>query len=126
MTLQREATRQRIEQGIRSILHQAGATFAAIELSEAAADAAFRNLELVTDSYRAGAVDILRLLDAQNQALVAELVAANAVFDYLIDLMSVQRSIGRFDYFRSPEERTEFLKRLDEAFAEEGLEVRKR
>ena len=126
LTLQREATRQRIEQRIRSILHQAGASFATIELSQAAAGAAGRNLELVTDSYRAGVVDIIRLIDAQNQALVAELVAANSVFDYLIDLMGVQRATGRFDYFRSPEERKELLGKLDEAFSKEGLKVRKR
>ena len=126
LTLQREATRQRIEQRIRSILHQAGASFATIELSQAAAGAAGRNLELVTDSYRAGVVDIIRLIDAQNQALVAEPVAANSVFDYLIDLMGVQRATGRFDYFRSPEERKELLGKLDEAFSKEGLKVRKR
>ena len=126
LTVQREATRQRIEQRIRSILHQAGASFAGIELSRAAADAAGRNLELVTDSYREGVVDILRLLDAQNQALVADLVAANAVFDYLVDLMGIQRSLGRFDYFRSPEDRQRFLDQLDEAFRKDGFEIRKR
>ena len=124
LTIQREATQQRIEQRIRSILHQAGASFAAIRLSRDAAEAAHKNLDLVTDSYSQGVVDIITLLDAQNQALVAELVAANSIFDYLIDLMSVQRAVGKFDYYRSPEDRQDFLDRLDAFFRDNGFEIR--
>ena len=124
LTIQREATQQRIEQRIRSILHQAGASFAAIKLSRDAAEAAHKNLDLVTDSYSQGVVNIITLLDAQNQALVAELVAANSIFDYLIDLMSVQRAVGKFDYYRSPEDRQDFLDRLDAFFRDNGFEIR--
>ena len=124
LTIQREATRQRIEQRTRSILHQAGASFAAIQLSRDAAEAAHKNLDLVTDSYSQGVVGIITLLDAQNQALVAELVAANSIFDYLIDLMSVQRAVGKFDYYRSPEDRQDFLDRLDAFFRDAGFEIR--
>ena len=112
-TIQREATRQRVEQRIRSILHAAGASFAGIQLSLDAAAAADSNLELVRDAYSEGVVDIIRLIDAQNQALVAALVAANAVFDHLIDLMGMQRAVGRFDFFRSVEDRQEFFERLE-------------
>jgi len=124
-TIQREATRQRVEQRIRSILHAAGASFAGIQLSRDAAEAAESNLELVRDAYSEGVVDIIRLIDAQNQALVAELVAANAVFDHLIDLMGMQRAVGRFDYFRSAEDRQEFFGRLESYFVEADVEVRK-
>ena len=64
LVLQRDATRQRIEQRIRSALHQAGASFAGIDLSQDAAEAARRNLDIVSDFYSQGTVDIIRLLDA--------------------------------------------------------------
>ena len=124
LNLQAQAARQRIEQRIRSILHKTGASFAGIDLSRDAAEAARRNLELVTDSYRQGVVSIITLLDAQNQALVADLVAANSVFDYLVDLMGVQRAVGRFDYFRSAEDRLAFVEQMDTFFRGEGFELR--
>ena len=126
ITLQREAVRLRVEELIRSVLHLTGASFTGIDLTRSAAEAADRNLELVTEQYAEGVVDILRLLDAQNNGLVADLVAANAIFDYLTDLMAVQRAVGRFDYYRSPEERQEFLRRLDTSFVEQGVAIRRR
>ncbi len=119
-TIDREATRLLIDQRIRSALHQAGASFAGIELAREAAQAAQENLELVRDSYSEGVVDIVRVLDAQTQALSAELDAANAVFVHLIDLMETQRAVGRFDYFRSADERDELIRRLEAFFQEKG------
>ena len=123
-TIDREATRLLIDQRIRSSLHQAGASFAGIELSLEAAEAARENLELVRASYSAGVVGIVRVLDAQTQALSAELEAANAVFNHLIDLMAVQRAVGRFDYFRSPDERGELIRRLEVFLEEKGYDAR--
>ena len=120
LTLQREAIRLRVEQRVRSQMHQTMASWAAIDLSREAAEAAGKNLELVADAYGEGVVDILRLLDAQNQKLVADLVAANAVYNYLRDLMAVERSVGHFDYFRSAADRDDFLQRLDTHFKEAG------
>ncbi len=125
LTIQRDAAQKRIEQGVRSILHAAGASFAGIDLAREAAEAARRNLELVSDSYSEGAVDILRLLDAQNQALVGELLAANAIFDYLLDLMAAQRAVGKFDYYRSQQDRQAFLARLARYFEDQGFVIRR-
>ena len=124
VTLQREAARQRIEARIRSVLHQTSASFVGIDLTRDAAEAAHRNLELVTDRYAAGIVDILRLLDAQTQALAADLAAANTVFDYLIDLMGTQHAVGRFDYYRSPDDRQTFLNELRNFFDASGYTLR--
>jgi outer membrane protein TolC len=126
ITTQRDATQQRIEQRIRSSLYQSNASFIGINLSRVAATAARRNLELVLEKYQEGVVDILVLLDAQNSALVADLLAANAIFDYLINLMGTQRAVGRFDYFRSAQDRQQFLDRLDAYFRSVGYEVRRR
>jgi len=125
LSLQREAVSQRVEQRIRSSLETANASFLGIELSRTQSRAAKENFDLVKDSYAAGVVGILDLLDAQNQSLVAELGSANAVYRYLLDLMQVQRAAGRFDYFRSPQEREDFLSRLDQLFRQKGVIVKK-
>ena len=91
-------------------------------MAELSADAAGRSLELVTDAYQRGAASILDLLDAQNQALVAREGAATAVFDYLLDLMAVQRAVGRFDFFLTAEQHQQFLGRLDRFYSQAGFD----
>ncbi len=110
--LRRRAAAERIEERVRSAAHLAGASFAGIELADAALDAARRNFDLVTDAYEQGVVPILDLLDAQQAALLAGLEAANAVYDHLIDQMAVQRALGRFRFFMNPEESAAFGARL--------------
>ncbi len=120
LTLQREATRQRVEQRVRSAMHSTMASWAGIDLAREAAEAARNNFELVADGYSEGLVDIINLLDAQNQALTADLAAATAVYDFLSDLMSVQRASGEFDFFRSGADRDEFLESMRVYFEENG------
>jgi outer membrane protein TolC len=96
----RESVAQRVEQRIRSSLHQAAASFAGIGLSQEAAAAARRNLEAVLDAYGKGLATILDLLDAQNSALIADQLAATSLFDYVIDLMRVERARGEFQFLR--------------------------
>ena len=110
---ERRATENRVEQRVRSAMHEMGASWAAIGLAREAAEAARNNFDLVRDSYARGVVSILDLLDAQNQALVAELVAANEVYRFVIDLMEVQRAAGRYDFFATSEERDDFFDRLE-------------
>ncbi|MFK7887440.1 MAG: TolC family protein, partial [Gammaproteobacteria bacterium] len=110
----RAATRQRVEQNVRAAMHNAQASYGNIELSEAGADAARKNLELVSDSYRQGAVSIVDLLDAQNQSLQADLSANNAVHDFLIDIMNFQRAASQYDFLLSPAEQTQKAGRLHE------------
>ncbi len=116
--LDRRSTVEKIEERIRSALHLTSASYPSITLSRSAAETARKNLELVTDSYSRGVVSIIDLIDAQNAALVADQGAANAVYDFLIDLMNVQRAIGRFDFFASAEERQAWFERLETYFRE--------
>ena len=126
LRLARRAAAERIEQRLRSVLHEAGASYAGIDLAADAADAARRNLALVTDAYEQGALSILDLIDAQNAALVAEQGAATAVYDYLSDLMDVQRASGRFGLFMQPAEVAAFGERLRAFFRDAGYEPRPR
>jgi outer membrane protein TolC/ABC-type uncharacterized transport system substrate-binding protein len=98
LALQKEATAQRIERSIRAALHAAQSSYRNIELSEKGAEASRKNLELVSDAYSQGAVSIIDLLDAQNQSLQADLSANNAVQDFLLDIMNLQRATSSFDF----------------------------
>ena len=109
---ERAALAQRIDERLRGALQQVIASSANIELSRAAAEAANRNLEMVTDAYQRGTFDIVRLIDAQNQAVTNDLAAANAVNDYLIDVLRTERATGAFTVDRTEEEQEDFLRRL--------------
>ncbi len=60
------------------------------------------------------------LLDAQNAILVADLVAANAIFGFLIDLMKTQRAAGKSYSLASEDERNAFIERLEKYFEAHG------
>jgi outer membrane protein TolC/ABC-type uncharacterized transport system substrate-binding protein len=113
---QKDSAAEKVELRIRTSLFQIASSSTAIELSASSAEAARRTLDLVSDSYARGVVSIIDLLDAQRNAVVAEQVAANAVYDFLIDLMEVQRAAVNFDFFRSRQDREEWFQRLDRFF----------
>ena len=112
----REATAQRIDQNVRSATFQVAASRLAIDLARKAAEAAELNLALVADNYTLGRVSLVDLLDAQTNALNTKLAVAEAVNDYLLDLMRVERAVGRFMFFVSAEDREAWIEEL-EAFA---------
>lgn len=99
LRLQRDAFRQRTEQSVRANIHATRASFPSIELAQEAAEASRKNFELVQDSYSQGTMSVIDLLDAQDAALDAEQAAVNAVYNFLIDLMNLQRSTAEFDFF---------------------------
>ncbi|MFK8017965.1 MAG: TolC family protein [Gammaproteobacteria bacterium] len=117
LTTQIAATRQRIEQSVRSAMHVAQSSYVNIDLSQSGAEASRKNLALVSDAYRQGSVTIIELLDAQNQSLSADLNANNAIHDFLINIMNYQRAVGSFDFLLPVEaqaERTQSLLRYIE------------
>lgn len=120
LTYEKESTAEKVEEDIRTSLNNAGASYPSIGFALDAADAARKNLDIVTDSYSRGVASIIDLLDAQNAALSAELNAANSVYNFLIDLMNVQRASGKFDFFTTIEDREEFFRRLAQFYGEAG------
>jgi len=124
LELERDEAANLVEQRIRSTLHAAGASHAAIQMTADGAEAARQNLQLVMEAYSRGAVSIIDLVDAQNAQLTAELLAANAVHDYLVDLMNAQRALGRFDFFTDAQEHAAFLERLRAFFERAGYPIR--
>ena len=104
--------RLEVEQRVRAALERAASSYAAIALTRDAADAAGRNYELVSDAYARGTASITELIDAQAAALNASEAAANAVHDFLLDLVKVERAMGTYGVLQSPEQRQAFLERL--------------
>jgi outer membrane protein TolC len=120
LQLEYEAVAEKLEQQIRSRVYIVGASFAAIEQTRLASEAANKSLKVVQDGYAQGAVSILDLLDAQNTALVADELASNAVYDFIIDLMSAERALGVFYLQMNEEEIGGLRSRLTAYLAEAG------
>jgi outer membrane protein TolC/ABC-type uncharacterized transport system substrate-binding protein len=126
LAIRRQSAELSVAQQIRAALQVSGASWAKIRQAREAAEASRKNLDLVTDAYGRGAVNIITLLDAQQSALSANEAAANAVYDFLVDLMKVQRAVGEFDFFRTPEDRAAYFKRLDDFYRSVGVSPQER
>lgn len=110
--LQRNAVQERISLRVRAQMENVKAAHFAIQQARLAKVAARKGLEIVTDGYSRGGVSILSLLDAQNSSLRADLVAANALYDFFVAYMQLQRSVGKIDILMTPQERQEMLDRV--------------
>ncbi|MCP4692764.1 MAG: TolC family protein, partial [Desulfobacterales bacterium] len=117
-----DATSERVQQRVLFALNRSRASAPGVRLSRDAADAAERNLKLVLDSYSRGIKSIIDLLDAQNLVLVANQQAANANYDFLTDVIGVQRAVGKFGMLSDPEERKTWMQNLDDYLMKEGIE----
>ncbi len=105
----RDALAEIIVQQVLAAINKTRASYPSISLTRDAEESARKNLNLVIDSYIQGIKTIIDVLDAQNQYLKARLDAANAVYDFLIDYMGVQRAIGQFSVFMPPDMRKKWI-----------------
>ena len=101
----RTAIAELVEEEIRNALHTIQASYGQIELANTAAESARRNLELVRDAYGRGTVNVIQLLDAQEASLDAAAGAAERFYGFFIDVMALQRAVGRFDFLLPDGER---------------------
>lgn len=115
--MQRESIAEKVELRIRAEMERAKASKFAIGQARREQESARKALDIVTDGYSRGAVSILSLLDAQNGALRADQVAANALYDFWSSSLLLQRAIGQFDVLMNPAEREDFLQRLHNKLA---------
>ncbi len=115
---ERAALVERIDEAVIQAIDNMKASYEGIFLARDAAEAADKNLVIVTNSYERGVISIVDLLDAQNQAIVSRQNHSNALYDYLIDFMDFQRAVSQFSFTLSEEEKMELKERLI-AFLEE-------
>jgi outer membrane protein TolC len=110
--IRRDAKAEAIIQDVLAAINRTRASYPSITLSQEAVTAAKNNIDLVTNSYINGIKSIIDLLDAQNQFLNAELAATDAVYNFLIDFMGVERATGRFAIFMPDDERNRLLEEM--------------
>jgi outer membrane protein TolC len=113
LTRAREAAAQRIDRDVRDAVFLVASSRLTIDLARKAAEAARLNLELVAYNYTFGLVSLVDLLDAQTNAFNTDLAAADAVNNYLTDLMRMERAVGQFTFFVPAEERGAWIEELE-------------
>jgi outer membrane protein TolC len=122
----RQILAEKLEQRIRTAVRLVGTSGSRILLSQKAAEAAAKTLELVTDAYSRGAVSILDLIDAQNAQLAANLAVANARYDFLLDVFNGQRSINRLDFLTKTQDQMMLLNQFEAFLAKKGITLKKK
>ena len=85
-----------------------------IQLSKISEETAAEALDLTRASYSEGAVNIVQLLDAQNNYLNAQLARANAVYNFLINALQLERFLGYYFLLNTQDKNDEFKQRFFE------------
>lgn len=114
LKLQLKSLEDKIALLIRSEMENLKAKNFGVMQSQIQMEAANQTLKIVTDSYSRGAVPILFLLDAQAAALNAQQVSANALYDFFISYMQLQRATGQYNVLLTDDEREAFIRDINE------------
>lgn len=101
-----------IEQNVRKDLFSISASYPSIALSAEAAESAKKTLLLTQANYAEGTRTLSDLLTMQNASLIADQSAANAVYRFMIDLMSLQQDIGTIDVFLDERSHNNLINKL--------------
>ncbi len=113
---ERSRVREQADAQVRQLLEQVRASHSAIALARKSSESARKSYDLVRDAYRRGGVQMTTLVESQTAATSADQAAAVAAYDFLVDLMSLQRATARFDLLLTQEEKKESLERLRSYF----------
>lgn len=108
-----------IEQRARTAMRRCESSFPRIKFGLQSARAAGESLELVQEQYAEGVVNVTDLLTAQNQKFSADQFSSAAIYEFMGDVIELQRSIAWFEIEHSPEERDAFVTRVLAAVSEE-------
>ena len=94
-----------------------------LEFSKKSSSFASKNFELVQNSYKQGATSLLTLLDAQKMALSSKLNYSNSVYDYLINFIELESSIGQFHILSTEKEKAVYINKLKQFLIKNNLEI---
>ncbi len=110
-TLQLESQKSAYEQTTLNLLNELVAKYSDVLNRKKAAEAARKNLALVTDNYASGTTSIIALLDARTNAIAAEEQEVSSKYDFLKKKFEVERQIGIYYNELSEEELKELYER---------------
>jgi outer membrane protein TolC/ABC-type uncharacterized transport system substrate-binding protein len=109
LRIKRAAVAQKLEQRIRTAAENAHASHTNIAESRTASEAAAKSLNLVTIGYGRGVVNVTDLLDAQTASHSAELGASSTVYNFMLALMELYRSVGVVGFLEPAERRAQWV-----------------
>ena len=109
---QKKDVKNLLELQVRANLERVNASYNNIRLTKSAAAAAEKNIIIVQDYYKSGQVNVITLVDAQNSLLGAKINATNAVYQFMIDYFSLQRSVGNYSILSTQDQNEAFLQRF--------------
>ncbi len=112
LKIKRASVTQKLEQRIRTAAEKAHASYANIAESRTAAEAAAKSLDLVTIGYGRGVANVTDLLDAQTASHSAELGASSTVYNFMLALMELYRSVGVVGFLEPAERRNQWVSDL--------------
>jgi outer membrane protein len=106
-----------VEKVTRTAVRDVENSFPTIKFAQIAADNSLKNLNVVQDKYSQGIVNVTDLLEAQNQNFTSDQNAAATVYNFMKNLVTLQRAISWFEADKTAEEREDFLQRAEAAIA---------
>lgn len=113
LDINRQNIELNLERNVNAAVLQLTNQIANIELSKVSEEAAREGLELTQESYATGAVNWVQLVEAQDNYLNAQLANANAIYNYLLSSLQLERFMGYYFLLHTAEE--------NEAFRQEFL-----
>ena len=116
---------QALELGVRTSLSRLVGSYFNLDNSKKAAALAEKSLNLVQDSYAKGAVSIVDLLDAQNNAFSSSENAAIAAYDFMEDILTLERALGEYSLLEPPQRQREHLQDFLQFKARHSSETKK-
>lgn len=105
---------QQLHLRVHSNLQIAAVSGREVELSHVSLEAANRNFEIIQAGYSEGRNTIADLIDAQNAKRNAELGEAIAKYQFVLDFIVLERSIGRFHFLDTSQQKMDFRARLND------------
>lgn len=94
---------------IRLSLENLGNSYNQIQFTRQASLSSTKYLELIQDLYREGATNIVTLLDAQNNAVSAQLGFANSQYQFILDAITIERLFNKIYLLSTPKDRESFI-----------------
>jgi len=103
-----------IAQGVNNAVLQLVNQVTNIELSKVSVEAARESLDLTQESYAQGAVNRVQLIDEQDNYFQAQLANANAIYNYLLSVLQLERTLGMYFLLNTQEQNDDFNQRFND------------
>ncbi len=112
LEIRKESVELALERNVHDIILSLTNQISNIQISKISAEASKESLELVRISYSNGAVSITSLIDAQQAYIQAQQLQTNATYNYLINILQLERIIGYFFMLHNENENHQFEQRF--------------